>query len=204
MTAARLPRETSEVPPRSARDEHPSGRVEPDLFTKDVGRYRHRRHHEDDEVGHALEHFEQRQREDVEADVAAENRVRLTERRLVQKIEPRFPAAAGVDRREQRDQPDDADRERADAAWVHHDRLRPLRRGDHERPRTQRPKRQQQVAEQQPEDDETRDDGDERLGRQGPDEHAFVPQLLEPEPIGVELGRRRDAGDEEHQHQQQG
>ena len=56
-----------------------------------------------------------------------------------------------------------------------------------------------QVARQQRKDDEAGDGADQRLRAQRPQEHRFVAELLEPEPVGVELRRRRDARDQQEQ-----
>ena len=58
------------------RQEESPGRLQPELLTEEIGRDGGRRHQQQQEQ-EALKHFEQRQREDIEADVPPEHGIAL-------------------------------------------------------------------------------------------------------------------------------
>ena len=106
---------------------------------------------------------------------------------------------AGLNRDEERDEAGHAERQGPDARRVHDDGLWALRRGDHDRARTQGPHGDHEVARQQREGGQAGARHDESLGAQGLQEHLLVAELLEPEPVGVERRGRRHAGHEDDQ-----
>ena len=127
----------------------------------------------------------ERHGEHVEGDVAAEDRVLLAPRRLVEVQEHALPGAGGRDGGDERD--DDADDRRADADPPAHGRAARLqeRAVDVGAEVRRQPPRQLHVG---PDDDEEEDEGHEAEQQLRPDarpEDAAEADLAEPEPVHV-------------------
>ena len=145
-------RQHPEVPGCAARHEHAARRLEPDFFAEHIHDQRPDRRHQRQDEQQLVHALEQRQREDVKADVAPEHRIRAAERRGVQEIQPRLPLGAGDERGEQGEHGRDAGRQPSDGACVYRQRLRPLRRRHHDDARPEDAEGQPQVAGEQRED----------------------------------------------------
>ncbi len=167
----------------------------------DVGRDRADRrqhHHREADVARDVE---ERQREDVEGDVVAEQRIRLAERRRFQEAEDRQPLAGGDDAEEEREQRRGGDGHEPEVARIEHDRLQIASSGEHDVGLGEPPHGHAQVAEQEEERRQEHRGADQALGRQRLQEHALVAGLAEPEPLRVELGERRERHDEQQRDQ---
>ena len=153
--------------------------------------------------GDAVHELEQRQPEQVERDVAAEHRVGLAERRGVDRVEPRRPGRGRVEADEDGGDEGGGVDDRAQAAGVDGDDPRTFWRRDGELAPPEQPERQPQVQPEDDEDDRADRDAGRRLRRERLEEDLLVAELLEPEPVGVELGERRDASENEECRQEQ-
>ncbi len=189
--------EKGKVPARSGAGHDAAQRIEPQVAGSDVRAGDADSRQDDRRQRDAVEELQHRQPEQVEGDVASEDRVDLAEGNRVCRVEPRRPRRGG----EETEQPGNRQRrkvdDRAHAPGVDGDDARTVRRGDRELATPQLPERHPQV---QPQDDEygaADEQAGRRLRRQGLQEDLFVAKLLVPQPVGIELGERGDAREEQ-------
>jgi len=152
--------------------------------------------------GPAVDQPPERQHEDEERQVAPEQRVRDPERPAVQVLEHGLPVRGGAEPRDQREQREHDRQEAADQRLDHHPPGQAelvLELPDHVGRR--RPRREREVR---PEKDQHADRHREEQRapqREDPGEHLRVPDLAEPQPVGVEGhdldGEPQDEEDEE-------
>ena len=143
--------------------------------------------------GDAVHQFEQWQPEQVERDIAAEHRIGLAERSGVDGVEPRRPGRGRKEADEHRGDEGGGVDNRAQAAGVDRDDSRTFRRRDGELAPPEQPERQPEVQPEDGEHDRADRYAGRRLRRERLEEDLLVAELLEPEPVGVELSERRDA-----------
>ncbi len=138
--------------------------------------------------------LEDRQGEEVEADVAAEDRIGRAERHAVQPAEERIPfVAAGEAEEERRDEQDrpEAQREGEGAGAL-------ADVGVHDETGHLRPEREVQVREGNEVERDEEDDERPEPGGVPAEEHGVEPEAAEPEQVGEESDERReDERDEE-------
>ena len=151
---------------------------------------------QDHRGGEADEELQQRQGEDVEADVEAELRVLGAERRAVQPQLDGLPLPGGRGAREQaeHDGHGEADQaaQRLQLLAVAVERLLPRRRRRVDRPG---PEGERQAAPHGQRHDQRRDDEQPGLGEQPRPQHLDVAELAEPQDLGPQL---REQHEQEH------
>ncbi len=127
---------------------------------------RQRREH-DESLRNPAHELEERQREDVEADVVADDRVGLPERHRVPPGHPHLPPRGGVEADQDRDHHCDAERKRTEllAAWKRH--LDAVSRREHGPHIAHRAHRHVQVHRQPDKGRGKRDDEQRGLARRG-------------------------------------
>ena len=155
-----------------------------------------RRQNHQREAGVARD-VEEWQREDVEGDVVAEERIHLPERGRLEEPEDREPLAGGDDAEEERQHGGEDDRHEPEVARIEHDLLQVARAREHDVGLGEAAQGPAQVAEQEEERRHEHGHADQSLDRQRLQEHAPVAGLAEPEPLRVELGERRERHDED-------
>ena len=196
-------RKCAQVPRRAPGQVDAACRVEPELLAEQICGHRRGCHQQDDEIQDAVNLFEQGQREDVETDIPSKDGIELAERRPVQEIQPGLPARAGVEPNQHRDDGDRGQAEPLDTAQIHGNRLRALRRHNHERPWSEPAQRCERIASERRKNDQSGAYRHQRAGAQGLQEHLLVADFLEPQPVGVELSQCRQAGHDEHESEKQ-
>ena len=139
-------------------------------------------------LAHRLPH---RQPEDVERDVAPEQRIALAERHAVEEAQPAEPVGRAREPEQDAQHAGARHRERADHPALHRDRAAVLAGTDDDVRAGEGAAGEVEVAEQDQEDGRERRREDHRLRVERPEEHAVVLQLSEPEPVGVVPGDRR-------------
>ena len=142
----------------------------------------------------------ERQLEHVEADVVAQHRIGLAERRGVPVDEPRLPLRRGNRRHQHRAGRRGQRHDRAQAGRIDDDGARPLRRHHDDLAPRQHAERQPQVERQDAEGDDERGQPQRRLRGQAARVDPLIADLAEPQPVGVELHARRQQ--EEHRDEQ--
>ena len=141
--------------------------------------------------------FQHRQPEQVERDVATKHRVGPAERRGVECIQPGRPGRGRVETNEQRGNERARVDERAESPGIDRDDARAVRRGNRELAAPEQAEREPQVEPEDDEDHRPDREAGRRLRRQRLEENLLVAQFLEPEPVGVELGERWNAREDE-------
>ncbi len=142
----------------------------------------------------------ERQLEHVEADVVAQHRIGLAERRGVPVDEPRLPLRRGNRRHQQGAGRRDQRHDRAQPGRIDDDGARSLRRDHDDLATRQHAERQPQVERQDAEGDGEHGQPQRRLRGQAARVDPLVADLGEPQPVGVELHARRQQ--EEHRDEQ--
>ena len=194
--------EQPQVAPRAVADDRPPRGVDAQLVRDDVegGRPEQREHHHRE--GEIADEVDEGEGEYVEADVAAEQRIRLVERHRVLELQPREPLVRGERAEEQRHEGRDP-----------HAQPLQLPRGQHHRldvavPREQRvglgeaPEGEAEVQGQPRERQQEHHRAQRHLGAEGVHEDAGVLDLVEPEPLGEEVQRRRHDHERRQENQQ--
>ena len=166
------------------------------------------RGHQDERPGHQrggppVEQPPERQHEEVEAEVAAEERVRLAERGRVDVLQHRGPGAGGAGPREERDHRDDRQEQAPDERLQDRASGQPelvLELPEHVRRGGARGHRQ--VGEEEDEDDGAEPEEEPAAERQARGEDRGEADLLEPEPVGVQRHGLADEAEQDEAEQQ--
>ena len=196
-------REQRDVHAGDARDEEAAHGIHAQVPGHGVRRDHAREGEQDQREPQVPQRLEEGKREDVEADVAPEQRVAASERLCVQKKKPGLPAARGEDREQERDAHRDRQDLRPERARIERDRAHSLGRHPHDVEPAQRPPGQVEVQEEDRER-EREHEREDREPRQDRTQHDLrLLHFLEPEPVGRDSDGRgqeqREQRDREHE-----
>ena len=197
-------RQRREVVQRSPAGERAAHGADAEAAAHEVPGADDRQRHDEGDLQQPLDDRQERQPEDVEARVPAEDRVAAAERRRVPVEQSRFPARRGVRGEGERAEPRHGVHHAPEARRLGLDRKRPLGRRDGELLAPHGAQDPARVDVEEPEYERKHRAGDRALGAQGSQEYLPIPGLPEPQPVGVELdqGGHHQHGGDEHEHPQ--
>ena len=187
---------------RVVADYRPARGVDAELVRDDVdGRRPQQRehHHGQREVP---DEVDEGQREDVEADVAAEERVRLVERDRVAELQPREPLVRGEDAEEQRHHGRDAGAQPQQLLRGQHHRLNLAVAGEQGVGLPEAAEGEAEIERQPGEREQEHDRAQRQPGAQGTREDVGVLDLVEPQPLGEQVQRGRHDHERRQENQQ--
>jgi len=194
--------EQRQVAPRAGGEGERAGEAARDAAGQQVHAAGRQAGDDDERLQQAPQELLDRQREDVEADLVPEEGVRLAEGHAVAPREPRLPLAGREQGDEDREERGGAERQPVELPATGDGQLDPLARREHRAHVAQAadglPQVQPQPAHREHEGRD--EEGDPRA--QDRDEHLLVADLVEPEPVGVQMQQRGPAQHEQQAEQQ--